>query len=204
MSLRSRLLIAIGAIFVVALVVADVVTYSALESFLYNRVDMQLAESSGLTQLLNSGGRLPADLCAGPGLHTPPASGGGGPNGYGHPGGGYDGGGYGDGDGDGDGGLASNAVEEQAVQVLSSSGAVVNGQSCSAYVNGTAYLPQVPATVTGYTTEDGTQVACFTAPSTAVNGPAFRVRATQLNGGDQLIVAQPLGDIGSTLHHLLL
>ena len=36
------------------------------------------------------------------------------------------------------------------------------------------------------------------------SGPAFRVRASILDDGDVLIVAQPLGDIGSTLHHLLL
>ena len=71
-SLRASL-IAIGVIFVVALVVADLVTYSALESFLYNRVDMQLAQASSpdLIQHLDSGQRLPADLCAPPGLYAP-------------------------------------------------------------------------------------------------------------------------------------
>ena len=42
MSLRTRLLIAIGVIAVVALAIADVATYSPLESFLYQRVDQQL------------------------------------------------------------------------------------------------------------------------------------------------------------------
>ena len=46
MSLRTRLLIAIGVIAVVALAVADVATYSALQSFLYQRVDQQLEQSS--------------------------------------------------------------------------------------------------------------------------------------------------------------
>ena len=46
MSLRTRLLIAIGVIALVALAVADVVTYSSLESFLYQRVDQQLDQSS--------------------------------------------------------------------------------------------------------------------------------------------------------------
>ena len=218
MSLRSRLLIAIGVIFVVALVVADVVTYSALESFLYNRVDMQLAQASGpdLIQRLDSGQRLPPDLCAPPGLYAPSSpsnSGGGGPNGYGQPGGGPGGtGGDSDGDGDGGGygnpggggGLASNAVEEQAVWVRSSSGAVVNGQKCSAYVDGKKYSPAVPTALPGVTNQGGIQAACFTAPSTNPSGPAFRVQATLLNHGDQLIVAQPLADIDSTLHDLLL
>ncbi len=47
MSLRTRLLIAIGVIALVALVVADVVTYSSLESFLYQRVDQQLEQAVG-------------------------------------------------------------------------------------------------------------------------------------------------------------
>ena len=42
MSLRARLLAAVGIIALVALVVADVVTYRALESFLIHQVDVQL------------------------------------------------------------------------------------------------------------------------------------------------------------------
>ena len=163
MSLRSRLLIAIGAIFVLALVVADLVTYSAIESFLYNRVDQQLTQSSnsGLIQYVEKNGQLPHNFCVA-GLYT----GGGGPNGNGPSGGGPGGaGGAGDGDGDGDGGgpgggggypydagvggVASNAVEEQALWVRSSSGAVVNDQKCSAFVNGKKYSPDVPATLPG-------------------------------------------------------
>ena len=47
MSLRSRLLIAIGVIALVALAIADVATYKSLESFLYQRVDQQLDQSHG-------------------------------------------------------------------------------------------------------------------------------------------------------------
>jgi hypothetical protein len=47
MSLRTRLLIAIGVIALVALAIADVVTYSALQSFLYQRVDQQLTSAHG-------------------------------------------------------------------------------------------------------------------------------------------------------------
>src|SRR3954454_18518599 len=42
MSLRARLLLAVGAIALVALVVADVATYSSLRSFLNDRVDQSL------------------------------------------------------------------------------------------------------------------------------------------------------------------
>jgi two-component system OmpR family sensor kinase len=41
-SLRVRLLLAVGAVAVVALVVADIATYSSLKSFLYDRVDQSL------------------------------------------------------------------------------------------------------------------------------------------------------------------
>ena len=44
MSLRLRLLLAVGAIAIVALVVADFATYSALRTSLYNQVDQQLAQ----------------------------------------------------------------------------------------------------------------------------------------------------------------
>src|SRR5262245_7963434 len=42
MSLRLRLLLAVGAVSLIALVVADVVTYRSLKSFLYDRVDQSL------------------------------------------------------------------------------------------------------------------------------------------------------------------
>ncbi len=44
MSLRLRLLVAVGLISIVALVVADFATYSALRNSLYNQVDQELAQ----------------------------------------------------------------------------------------------------------------------------------------------------------------
>ena len=44
MSLRLRLLVAVGLIAIVALVVADFATYSALRSSLYQQVDQELAQ----------------------------------------------------------------------------------------------------------------------------------------------------------------
>ncbi|HEY5246040.1 MAG TPA: hypothetical protein VIJ60_10260, partial [Acidimicrobiales bacterium] len=46
MSLRSRLVLAVAAIAVVALLAADVATYSALRSFLYSRTDQALQQSA--------------------------------------------------------------------------------------------------------------------------------------------------------------
>ena len=186
MSLRSRLLIAIGVIAVVALAVADVVTYSSLQSFLYKRVDQQLEQgSSNLVSYLNHGNQLTASACAGPGPFFP---GGGGPGGGGPRD--YD---------------PSNAVQVFALEVRNGSGAIVDGQSCAVYVDDKAYSPQIPVTISRLSTTSATpQETYFVAPSSQAGGPPFRVRACTLTSGDVLIVAQPLGDIESTLHHLLL
>ena len=184
MSLRSRLLIAIGVIALVALAVADVVTYSSLESFLYQRVDQQLDQQSlGLDHFLNGGAELNSSFSAVPHQFGP---GDGGP---------------GDGPDHDDG--PANAVQAYALEVRSASGRIVDGQRCAAYVNDTAYSPRIPSAITGFTAEGPNQVAYFTAQSTTAGGPVFRVRACVLADRDVLIVAQPLGDIGSTLHHLL-
>src|SRR5438270_6742465 len=45
MSLRTRLVLALGVVALVALVAADVATYSALRSFLVQRVDQQLQQA---------------------------------------------------------------------------------------------------------------------------------------------------------------
>jgi len=179
-SLRARLLVAIGVIALVALVIADLVTYSALRSFLDDRVDQQLAAVHGQFEgYVNHGGVI--TCVGGPGLGLP---------------------------GDGRTGIEpghvpSNAGQTLAVQVRTTSGALV-GSGCPTYVDGKAYSPAVTAPVTGFTTaSDGTQVAYFDAPSQQADGPTFRVRASTLANGDLLIVAQPLVDTESTLSRLL-
>ncbi|HEV3131180.1 MAG TPA: HAMP domain-containing sensor histidine kinase [Acidimicrobiales bacterium] len=184
MSLRTRLLVAISVIALAALAIADVATYSALQSFLYQRVDQQLDGFHQNTEhLLNSGRPLfcggAGPFAAGRGGAVPPA-----PEEAGRP---------------------SNAFQFGAVEVRSLKGAVVNSQSCPAYLGGKAYTPHLPTTITGFSkAADGAQVAYFTAPATQNGGPSFRVRASTLKDGNLLIVAQPLSDTGSTLHQLLL
>jgi two-component system, OmpR family, sensor kinase len=180
MSLRTRLLIAIGIIALVALIIADVVTYSSLESFLYQRVDQQLAQSQGrYVQEASSSFGL---VCIKPGQFAPgngePGSGAGSP-------------------------FTPPSFQASAAEVRSLSGQVINGQSCPAYVNSKAFTPQLPKTIAGLSTNPGHTVY-FNAAATLADGPVFRVAASTLANGNVLIVAQPLGDIGSTLHHLLL
>ena len=182
MSLRSRLLIAIGVIALVALLIADVATYKALQSFLYQQVDQQL-EGVHLTYEngLNNGRLLNCSF------------GGFGPQGdQGAPG------------GRPGGPPLSNAFEVVAVEVRSPTGEVVDSQKCPAYEDGTAYTPVLPATITGYTGQPNhEQVVYFTAPSQQPNGPSFRVRASTLANGNVLIVAQSLESTAETLHQLL-
>ncbi len=186
MSLRARLLIAIGVIAVVALAIADIVTYSALESFLYQRIDQQLAGTQGRYELAAEQGLT--FRCAGPG----------GP--FGFPGGGPSGPGPQAPDDAG-----SNAFQTEAVQVRSSTGALTGQQACPAYVGDVAYTPAIPNPLPSMqTAADGTRAVYFSAPSTKAGGPTFRVRASTLSNGDYLVVAQPVGDTDSTLHHLLL
>jgi two-component system OmpR family sensor kinase len=201
MSLRSRLLIAIGVIALGALAIADVVTYKSLESFLYERVDQQLNQfhiTGG--SALNTESTL---TCSGPGSPVP-----------GHGPGGPSGGGFTDGhgpDGDGPGGdgsggdQPSNAIPLYALELRSPTGSSTKPKTCPAYVDGVAYTPEIPTTITGFSNgPDGTRVAYFNAPSTKANGPDFRVSVSTLRSGSLLVVAEPLGDTGSTLHQLLL
>ena len=186
MSLRSRLLIAIGVIALVALLIADVATYKSLQSFLYQQVDQQLEGSHiQIETRLNSGHPL---SCTFAGLGGPGAQGGQGEQGSqpGSP-------------------PPSGAFEVLAVEVRNQSGGVVNSQSCAAAEDGSSYSPLVPRTITGFSTDPNHErVVYFTAPAQQSGGPEFRVRASILNDGNVLIVAQPLGVTVETLHRLLI
>lgn len=181
MSLRARLLIAIGVIAFAALAIADIVTYSALESFLYQRVDQQLTAAHPVyEQRINSGAAYPCFPNPNQGLPSAPTADGHGPDGH-----------------------ALNAIQTVAVQVRTATGAVVSGSTCPVYVDGTAYTPVINGPVTGLQpAEDGTRVAFFDAPSSPSEGPTLRVRASTLANGDVLLLAQPLTDTQSTLNHL--
>jgi two-component system OmpR family sensor kinase len=192
-SLRLRLLFAVGAIAVVALVVADFATYSALRTSLYSQVDQELQRPVHLN----------VDPVTGDVVCLSPQSngGGGGPVGEG-------GGGPG-GSGAGNGGDFGNVFGISYISVVKQNGGVVDGLECPAYVGNHPYRPQLPAQITGFSTQpDGTEVAYFTTGSIAADGPSFRVRAEKVQGGtfngDVLVQAQTLVDQTSTLHTLFL
>jgi len=189
-SLRLRLLVAVGLIAIAALVVADFATYSALRTSLYNQVDQQLAQHPHRFFVDSSGN----PVCQSPQNGGPEGSspidlgGGGGPGGP-------------------NGGGGPNVVGIYYSAVVTQNGSVVNGDECPAYVGMHSYRPQLPSPITGFSTQpDGSQVAYFTTASIDPDGPAFRVRAFKpAGGGNQVLVqAQPIADQTSTLHTLFL
>jgi len=192
-SLRLRLLLAVGAIAIVALVVADFATYSALRTSLYNQVDQELAQHRPGPAISVATGNA---VCNSPqsvsGLGGFSSIGnGGGPSGVPGP---QDG---------GEGGPNVFGIYYSAV--VKQSGAVLDGLECPAYVGKTAYRPDLPNPITGFSTQpDGTEEAYFTTGSIASGGPAFRVRAVKAQNGAVLVDAQPLVDQNSTLHTLFL
>jgi two-component system OmpR family sensor kinase len=193
MSLRLRLLVAVGLISIAALVVADFATYSALRTSLYNQVDQELAQH---TRPFQVDAATDAPSCS-----TPQ---GGGP-GSANP---IDDGNSGSGPGGANirTGGGPNVFGIYFSAVVTQRGSVVNGWKCPAYVGSHSYSPQLPSPITGFSTQaDGTQVAYFTASSTSAGGPAFRVRAIKFPGENQVLVqAQPLTDQVGTLHTLFL
>ncbi|HEV2361978.1 MAG TPA: HAMP domain-containing sensor histidine kinase [Acidimicrobiales bacterium] len=187
MSLRARLLLATALCAIVALVAADVATYSALRGQLDTQVDQALEQSHVSLENAIAHGRL---ICQPTG-----GQGGSQPGGQGGPGGGPG----------GPPGPPQDLLLGTFVEVRSQSGAVVDGQQCPAYDNGVSVSPSLPSTLTGYSVDShGDRVAYLTVRSATTGGPTFRVRASVLPDGDVLVLAVPLTQSASTLHRLLL
>jgi signal transduction histidine kinase len=200
-SLRLRLLLAVAAIAVVALVVADFATYSALRSSLYKQDDQTMAQNSlRLGRFLND---VDQGTCPSPsdtGLFT----GGGGTGGTGGTGGGGGGGAPPGGGGGGGNGFGYYPF----IEIQTTKGDVL-GQ-CPAYVGSRTYSARLPSQIPR---PSGTASDYFTAAATTSGGPAFRVqvsRGTQKNLTSGvvrdvvIVVGEPIGDTTSTLHTLLL
>ena len=185
MSLRLRLLLILGAVAIAAFAIADVATYSALRSSLFNRVDQQLQQQS--QQLQRQSASFVGRVCPGQQFdHLFP----GGPTGEGN-------------------GPPPGANEAPLVsfpyQALVTPGSPADSLSCPAQVGNHSYTPKLPATFTGFSPgPGGTSVTYLTAPSTVAAGPSFEVRVAKLPDGQLLIVGTPIDDTLSTLHHLLL
>ncbi len=173
MSLRSRLLLALGVVVVAALLAADVATYSALRSFLLSRVDQGLQSTAQ---------PLEAALLGNPnGPFAPPGQQGG-CNFRLDPGTFLE---------------VRYAAEQPCVQ---SAYAIPSDEQ--------PLSPRLPAEITVSAKNEpgpgGRPAVYFNAPSAQKGGPEFRVRASELSNGGQLILGVSLSDTYATLHRLLL
>jgi len=219
-SLRLRLLLAVGAVALTALAIADVVTYQELRSFLYSRIDQSLEQSHiALEGALGSrpsrglGGGFPAF-----GNPSPNGAGGlppGSPpvastttttagsatestksqppscNGF--------------------VGLSNDLLHELQpgtfVEVRSASNAILCRSTQPAQLGSTAPAanPTLPARITGFETD----VADFQEPTTyfTSDDDQYRLRASILSGGPysggELVIGLPLGSTVSTLDRLV-
>jgi two-component system, OmpR family, sensor kinase len=201
-SLRTRLLLAVGAVAFICLLIADVATYQALRTLLYRQTDNSLQAA-----------HMPLEHAL---TGTSPRGTPGGPTGSGLPGA-----------APGNGSSPQNAAPTSVpgycpqlgiaplqfgiapgtfIEVRRSNGTVVG--TCSVTPLGSRSLPEplLPTRITGFSTSASNPepTVYFDAPSESPGG--YRVRASVLPAGPyaggQLIVAQPLATVSSTLGDL--
>ena len=204
MSLRLRLLLAVGAVALAALAIADVVTYHELRSFLYSRIDQSLEQSHmAIEAALGSGGRPlggsvpssdgdePNEPIGPPpvvpsGSSTQPPS----CNGFAD--------------------LSDDMLHDLQpgtfVEVRSASDAILCRSLQPAPLGSSAPTdPTLPARITGFSSnaaDHGEATVYFTSA-----GTQYRLRASVLEGGPykggQLVIGVPMGSTVSTLDRLV-
>src|SRR5436309_2774539 len=160
MSLRGRLLLAVGAVALIALLTADVATYSSLKNFLYDRVDQSLDSAQQPLQrgLLDDHG---------PRSGGPPVE-------------------------------VARFAPGTFVEVRNSDDSIAF-TAPARFRGGQEYTPAVPPKLD----LGGATSKFFTVDSNEDGGPQFRVRASTLTSGGQLLVAVPLDDTVAALNRLL-
>jgi two-component system, OmpR family, sensor kinase len=197
LSLRTRLLLALGAVALVALIAADVATYSSLKSFLTSRVDEQLdATHDSIVQALYHPGGPPGG--PGPGSSQPAPSE---PDNGSPPQGSTE-------DNSPDTNDAASMFQRLApgtfVALLKPDGTVITQQP---YVEegGIQLEPRIPSHLaTSKSNARNPQPSTyFNTGSVQRGGSSFRVSATQFSNGDVLLVAVPLSGEHQTLDRLL-
>jgi two-component system OmpR family sensor kinase len=187
LSLRARLLVAVGAVTLVALALADVAVYLSFRSYLYGHIDTTLeAAHVPLQRDVNrpNGLHVPKGLppLSRRSLHFTLSS------------------------------TAFCAIGRESapgmfIEVRAPGGHVVNGERCAAYEAGSkSYEPKIPLKITGFApdrSQFNQPTAYFTTGSTAASGPDFRVRASRLPDGNILLVAQSESSVIDPLNRLL-
>jgi signal transduction histidine kinase len=178
-SLRARLLAAVGAVALLALLLADVAVFTSLRSYLFRQVDATLQMSQ---QSVEAAATQPSAANSGTG-QSPGVTGQPGASPF--------------------CALGRESSPGMFIEVLTSTNSAVTGDTCPAFTPGrNSYSPQLTSVVADRGAQ-GSTTTYFTVPSTVTSGPAFRVRASELPGRGLLIVAAPISAISSTLDHLL-
>jgi two-component system OmpR family sensor kinase len=182
MSLRLRLLLAVGAIAAIALSAASASTYAILSANLTHRVDETLsATRQGFVYAISHGAEIDCTRgLRGPPTRrsdSPPFPGGRGPG---------------------------TSLATQSIQIRSATGMILAGQDCPAYVGSKSYRPQVPAIkALEATLAGGSKNVFMSVASTTAGGPPFRIEVTRLSGGRFLIQGIVITDTVKTLDELV-
>jgi signal transduction histidine kinase len=202
-SLRTRLLLAVGAVALICLLIADVVTYQTVHSLLYGQIDNSLEAAhvpieSELTGVLPRGAPPGSNHTAGPGQGSP--SGGASPAIPQAAGPGFC-------EALGIAPLEHGIAPGTFIELRSATGAVLGHCSVTPLGSRKRPVPTLPAHITGFTTSSANHkepTVYFNAASKSPGG--YRVRASVLlvgpYAGGQLILAQPLATTASTLGDL--
>jgi two-component system OmpR family sensor kinase len=188
MSLRARLLAASLVLVAIGLLVADVATYSALRSFLFDRVDQQLdaaqagierARGGSVDQLGAVAPRVFLQLYDADGEAGPFFS--------------------------GRGRYEHVYTPKVPAQVVAAAAELEAGRGAVRIGEGPPPDDRGPGGPGGPPNARPVAPARFvTVPSTEASGPDFRVRLSPLADGGVLAVGLPLDDLGETLHRLFL
>ncbi|HWD51179.1 MAG TPA: HAMP domain-containing sensor histidine kinase [Acidimicrobiales bacterium] len=178
MSLRTRLLAAVGVVSLVALIIAGVTMYNSLGSFLNNRVDQSLQTAS---QAFSGNGHPPGSGPP-PGGTFPPSTGGGG-----FP--------------------TSTVIPRLApglfVERITAADVTTQFQK-AAEPGGHQYTPSLPADLfSSFTNRPSGSSEFLTTGSTQSSGPQFRVLVSKTSDGDLTVLGQTLDTTADTLRHLL-
>ena len=178
MSLRTRLLAAVGVVSLVALIIAGVTMYNSLGSFLNNRVDQSLQTAN---QAFAGNGHQPG-FAPPPGGTAPQST--------------------------GEGGFPPSTVIPRLapglfVERITAADVTTQFQK-AAEPGGHQYTPSLPTNLfASFVNRPAGSSEFLTTASTQSAGPQFRVLVSKSSDGDVVILGQTLDTTADTLRHLL-
>ncbi len=191
-SLRGRLTFVAVAITLAALVAADLVVYAEFRSYLFGRVDTTLENAHPALEHVADEANGPM-----PGQNAPPSS---------QP------------QDQGQGNVSSfcqlggSVAPGMFIEVRTPEGRIVSGEDgreyCKAFEIGARLSqPVIPRRITGFQASSQNPkelVTYFSVSPQSGKGPSYRVRASTLENGDYLVIADPVGDVANSIHRLVL